>query len=94
MREKDLQSQIIQYLRSNGAYVCKVNIASKNGVPDLLVCWFGRFVGIEVKVGRNKPTALQEINLRRINQAGGWSLVARSLEDVKNFVQQIRGECG
>ncbi len=45
------------------------------GVPDILVCWRGRFVGIETKFGYNKPTALQERQLQAIQDAGGVSLV-------------------
>lgn len=91
MKEKDLQLRIIQYLKSLGAFVCKVSVASRNGVPDLLVCLQGKFVGIEVKAGRAKVSAMQELNLRRIRRAGGWALVARSLDDVKILVQQIWG---
>lgn len=50
-------------------------VYSKNGVPDFLVCFNGHFVGIETKAGKNKPTALQELMLERIQNAGGLSLV-------------------
>jgi Holliday junction resolvase len=46
-----------------------------SGVPDIVACWQGRFIGIECKAGSNKPTALQMKNLRDIQQAGGCALV-------------------
>jgi hypothetical protein len=46
-----------------------------SGAPDFLVCLNGRFVGIECKAGKGKPTALQEKNLHDIAQAGGQALV-------------------
>jgi hypothetical protein len=46
-----------------------------SGTPDILACLQGRFVGIEVKAGYNKPTALQVQALRRIEEAGGVALV-------------------
>jgi hypothetical protein len=45
------------------------------GVPDFLVCCNGRFIGIEAKAGKGKPTALQLSNLRQIVDAGGVALV-------------------
>ena len=46
-----------------------------SGVPDFLVCCNGRFIGIEAKAGTNKPTALQEHNIQKIFDAGGYALV-------------------
>jgi hypothetical protein len=46
-----------------------------SGAPDFLVCLNGRFVGIECKAGKGKPTALQEKNLNDIKRAGGEALV-------------------
>jgi hypothetical protein len=46
-----------------------------SGVPDFLVCCNGRFIGIEAKAGTNKPTALQQNNIKRIFDAGGYALV-------------------
>jgi hypothetical protein len=45
------------------------------GTPDILACLEGRFIGIEVKAGRNKPTMLQLYALRHIHHAGGVALV-------------------
>ena len=42
-----------------------------------------KFFGIECKAGKNKPTALQEKNLREITMAGGIALVI----DEKNVHQ-------
>ena len=45
------------------------------GVPDFLVCFSGRFFGIEVKANGNKPTALQLHNMVQIRKAGGIAFV-------------------
>jgi Holliday junction resolvase len=47
----------------------------RSGVPDIIVCYNGCFIGIECKAGTNKPTPLQEKNLKDIQAAGGVSLV-------------------
>jgi hypothetical protein len=46
-----------------------------SGVPDIVACVAGQFVGIECKAGNNKPTALQKRNLEQIETAGGRTLV-------------------
>lgn len=45
------------------------------GVPDFLVCHNGHFIGIEAKSGEGKTTALQEMNLQKIRDAGGKTLI-------------------
>lgn len=46
-----------------------------SGVSDFLVCKQGLFYAIECKANGNKPTALQEANMKRIREAGGIALV-------------------
>jgi len=53
------------------------------GIPDIIVCYKGRFYGLEAKVGRNKPTRLQEATIEQIKRAGGTAAVVRSVDDVK-----------
>jgi hypothetical protein len=47
----------------------------RSGVPDIICCYKGRFIAIECKAGKNKPTDLQTLNLKRIDEAGGLALV-------------------
>jgi pantoate kinase len=46
-----------------------------SGVPDFVICHKGRFIAVEAKAGRNKPTALQEMHLQKISDRGGIALV-------------------
>jgi hypothetical protein len=46
-----------------------------SGAPDFLVCWKGLFFGIECKAGKNTATALQELNIKAIREAGGKAIV-------------------
>ena len=75
--EVKVKSKVKSVLKNLGAYyVMPVTGGYGNsGAPDFLVCYKGRFIGIECKAGRNKPTALQEKNLREIEDAGGVGLV-------------------
>jgi hypothetical protein len=38
------------------------------GIPDIIVCYKGRFYGLEAKVGNNKPTRLQEVTIEQIKK--------------------------
>jgi hypothetical protein len=40
-------------------------------VPDIVACCKGRFIGIEVKAGKNTLTKLQDKNLMDIVSSGG-----------------------
>lgn len=58
----------------------------KSGVPDIIVCYRGLFLGIECKAGKGKTTALQEREMEFIRAAGGSTLVIR--EDNINELQE------
>ena len=53
------------------------------GTSDILACYRGRFVAIEVKYRYSKPSANQKLFLKRIRENGGVSLWTNSLEDCK-----------
>lgn len=59
-----------------------------SGVPDIVVCYLGHFVGIECKAGDNKPTLLQQKNLENIKKSGGSSIVVNenNLPDLKMWL--------
>jgi hypothetical protein len=46
-----------------------------SGVPDIVACMKGRFIGIECKANGGKPTALQMKNMTGIVDHGGISLI-------------------
>lgn len=47
------------------------------GIPDIIVCFKGRFLGVECKAGFNKTTVLQENEIAAIHKAGGSAMVVR-----------------
>lgn len=51
------------------------NGMGRMGVPDFVCCLQGRFIGIEAKAGKGKPTALQIKALMQIDAVGGLALV-------------------
>jgi len=75
--EAKVKKKVVAILRQHGAYFFYPVTGGygRSGVPDIIVCHKGRFIGIECKAGNNKPTPLQEQNLNAIQAAGGTSLV-------------------
>lgn len=91
MKEQDYQRKIMDFLRSKGAYVVKVIRASKAGVPDVICCYKGRFIAIEVKRPETikNVSKLQAYNLDLIHSAGGIGFVAYSKEHVQKVLEAI-----
>ena len=57
-------------------YVMKTQEVSKRGVLDIIMCCNSTFVALELKKdSKSSPDALQKINIAKITQAGGISIV-------------------
>ena len=91
MKEQDYQRKIVKALEAKGAYVVKVVAASKKGVPDILACYKGQFLAIEVKtpLTRANVSKLQDYNLDKISEAGGQSGVAVDIDDINPLLNRI-----
>lgn len=87
MKEQDIQAKIQKYIKAIGGYVVNTITTNRAGVPDLLCCVKGRFIGIEVKMPGKKASPLQLANGIMIEDAGGFFIVATSVDEVKNFVE-------
>jgi len=74
-RESQFQKDILDYLELIGALPIKVSKANVNGVSDILACYKGFFVAIEVKLPYNKPSDLQVLFLQKVEESGGVAMV-------------------
>tara|TARA_R100000541_G_scaffold4154_1_gene11507 strand:- start:365 stop:679 length:315 start_codon:yes stop_codon:yes gene_type:complete len=75
--EAKVKKKVVAILNDHGAYYFYPVTGGygHSGVPDIVACHNGRFIGIECKAGKNKPTALQEKNLQDISRSGGEAMV-------------------
>ncbi len=75
--EKKVKNKVTALLKRYGAYYFYPVTGGygMSGVPDIVACYNGCFFGIECKAGKNKPTELQQQNLERIKDNGGYALV-------------------
>lgn len=86
--EKKIENNIKKYIESlPHSYIEKIHGGSQFqsvGIPDLIACVNGRFVGIEVKRPKGGVVSkVQQVKINLINMAGGVALVATSVDEVK-----------
>ena len=76
--EKRFEKKVKEFLTENDAWFIKYwggGGFTKSGIPDLLVCHDGMFLGIELKADKGEPSLLQLHNLKRIRAAGGYGIL-------------------
>ena len=96
--EKNFENRVKQFLKDKGAWFVKYwggAAYTKSGIPDLLVCVQGHFLGIELKAPRGRPSDLQLYNLLEIERAGGiaFLLYPKDFDDFKEFIARLNMGC-
>jgi hypothetical protein len=94
LSETRLKEKVLAMLKKEfrDVWVYKTADRWKSGIPDVLVCKEGRFFAAELKVGKNKATRLQLSVLRKIQRAGGRVAVCRSVDQVRNLLNNEGGD--
>lgn len=89
--EKKVKDKVVKILKEYGVYYFfpATYGMGRSGVPDIICCVDGKFLAIECKAGDNKPTALQERELKAIADAGGSALVINE-ENVDGVAAIVR----
>lgn len=89
--EKSIVNNVKKMLDTRGAFCVKIHGSPMQvaGIPDLIVCYRGRFIGFEVKRPGKDATKLQDFMLKRITTAGGIAMVIRSVEEAEAILDQI-----
>lgn len=98
--ENALQRACLEFLRLRGIMAWRNNTRvvrfgkqlywfGAKGSGDIFAIVRGRFLSIEVKVGRGKETADQKLWAAQVEDAGGKAIVARTLEDVQDAIEEL-----
>lgn len=93
--EKNFENRVKKYLEEKDCWYIKYwggAAYTKAGVPDLLVCCNGRFLGVELKAPNGKPSDLQLYNLRKIKEAGGFGclLYPKHFEQFRELIERVQ----
>jgi Holliday junction resolvase len=88
--EKWVKQQVVKRLKERNVYYFfpVAGAYTSIGVPDIVACIRGRFVGIECKAGTNRPTELQLRNLESIRDNGGIAMVVNE-NDLEALEQRL-----
>ena len=90
--EAKVKKKVVEQLKQLRAYYFYPVTGGygRSGVPDIIGCYEGLFFGIECKTGNNKPTPLQEKNLKEIRAAGGLDMVVNedNMHEVANELRE------
>lgn len=94
MQEKQFENKVKKFLKDKRCWTLKTwsNGVQRSGVPDLLVCCDGYFIGVELKAENGKPSELQLYNLRKIEEAGGYAILLypSEFESFKGFIFNLK----
>lgn len=93
--EKNFENRVKKYLKDQGCWYVKYWAGgefTKAGIPDLLVCCNGYFLGVELKGPKGRPSELQLWNIKQIKNAGGIALVLypKDFEEFKTLIQNLK----
>ena len=92
--EKKVKTKVVAVLKTFGAYYFYPVTGGfgRSGIPDIVACYFGQFIGIECKAGSNKPTALQEAEMEKIRACEGIAFVVNedNIEEVNTVLDFIK----
>ena len=90
--ESKIQSKILKELKAAGIYAHKNITTNKKGIPDIIVCYRGKYVALEVKRPGGKPTELQLWNINEIRKSGGVAEIVYGWEDVVTVLNEVADE--
>lgn len=76
--EKNLENRLKRFLKDQECWCLKYWAGggfTKSGIPDLLICCNGYFIGAELKAEKGTPSELQIKELLKIQRAGGIGIL-------------------
>ena len=59
------------------------------GLPDLILCYRGRFIGLEVKMPEGVVSTIQRRRIAEIREAGGHAYVVRSVASAVRVLERV-----
>lgn len=96
MKEEGEVQKTIKYLKSlDNCFPIRITpgVYGSRGKSDLIVCYYGLLISIEMKVGYNKPSDLQLRFLRDVQvKGGGLAVPCWSCKEVTEFMECVKKE--
>lgn len=93
--ETALVRRIRRELERRGAWTVKIHGGpmQESGIPDIVGCYRGRFLGLEVKrPDGDRPSGLQRYMIEKVTTAGGFACAVRTVEEALAVLDKIDNE--
>lgn len=89
--EYRIVQNIKKLIRTRGGWCVKIHGGPYQdaGTPDILACYKGRFVAIEVKTSRGVVRPEQRAAQRAITGSGGYALITHLVGEVADALDAI-----
>lgn len=90
--ERTVVKNILKRLRARGGFWIKVHGSPFQiaGIPDIIGCYHGRFIGFEVKRDASgKATPLQLYMLKKIRAAGGVTALIFTVDKAEAILDRL-----
>lgn len=96
--ESSIVEKIQRAFTARGIFLVKIHGSAmqQSGIPDLVGCYNGRFIGIEVKQPGHArkdlclrgecASPIQQYTIQEIREAGGVAFVAHSLAEAESAI--------
>lgn len=84
MSEAQIKKQILKVLKEQGGFWRKIHGGpfQESGLPDIIGCYQGKFIGLEIKKPGEEATPLQLHVLDEIKKNKGLAAIVESVQDV------------
>ena len=95
MAERDIVAAILRQLKKTPlcfAWKTHGGMYGTAGIPDVIICYSGKFVAFEVKTPSGKLTKLQENTMTRIKNAKGQAFKVTSAAEVAAILKPLEDD--
>jgi hypothetical protein len=93
-RESKISGAILDELKKEGVFAFKIHGSAlmMNGLPDIIACVEGMFVGLETKVPekRSNTSKVQKYVHGLITQSGGIAVVVCGVREAMAVINEVR----
>ena len=87
LRESTLEKRVGAWCKERGVIYWKFSSPGRAGVPDRILIKNGKVIFLELKVGRNKPSALQLRHLGILNDEGVAAIWSNDFEEICEWIK-------
>lgn len=90
MHEKEIEKILVSEVKKLGGRAYKWVSPGNDGVPDRIVILPGQLpIFVELKTNAGQLSALQSVQIKRLQELGQKAIVVRGLEGLKVFFEEL-----